>query len=68
MKTQIVHVNFCLQILYQNMVQIQSQIIMLNIQSFPQNYQQLALPHVLISLELHANTVMKLNLPYQSYF
>lgn len=41
---------------------------MLNIQSFPQNYQQLALPHVLISLELHANTVMKLNLPYQSYF
>lgn len=33
------------------------------IQSFPQNYRfkQLALPYVLISLKLHANTVMKLN-------
>lgn len=31
--------------------------------SFPQNYRfkQLALPYVLISLKLHANTVMKLN-------
>lgn len=56
MKHQGVHVNFLSSEFVTN-------IIHMLIQSFPRNYRfkQLALPYVLISLKLHANTVMKLN-------